>query len=250
MSLPTDTIQAVDMNDQPGKTSRLATPMFGVPFDNIACAPDSRYWLSSEDSSMEYQDLDTQGDAADAHGETDFDFDVAGNYNSELAFDNTLADLAAAETYGQLEDQASQSSAARQQSFDYDNPLVSDGDSPDYRRSGSDRGSKRRADVEVSELESLATSPVEPSSSHKSSKIKSGREKNRIAAHKCRQKAKLSLADLQQRERELSSRNKILVGHAGCLREEILGLKNEILRHSACDSEVIHNYIAKAAREV
>ncbi|XDG06958.1 hypothetical protein ABKA04_006573 [Annulohypoxylon sp. FPYF3050] len=76
------------------------------------------------------------------------------------------------------------------------------------------------------------------------------RERNRVAAHKCRQKAKQSMTDLQARERELSQQNRMLQEHAGSLRDEILDLKNEILRHSECNSDIIQNYIARAARDV
>ncbi|KAI1414750.1 hypothetical protein F5Y13DRAFT_158251 [Hypoxylon sp. FL1857] len=81
-------------------------------------------------------------------------------------------------------------------------------------------------------------------------KSRRNRERNRVAAHKCRQKAKQSMSELQTRERELSQQNRMLQEHAGSLRDEILDLKNEILRHSDCNSDVIQNYIAKAARDV
>ncbi|KAI1143278.1 hypothetical protein F5Y05DRAFT_408727 [Hypoxylon sp. FL0543] len=81
-------------------------------------------------------------------------------------------------------------------------------------------------------------------------KNRRNRERNRVAAHKCRQKAKQSMSDLQIRERELSQQNRLLQEHAGSLRDEILDLKNEILRHSECNSDIIQNYIAKAARDV
>ncbi len=81
-------------------------------------------------------------------------------------------------------------------------------------------------------------------------KSRRNRERNRVAAHKCRQKAKQSMSDLQIQERELSKHNRMLQDHAGCLRDEILDLKNEILRHSGCDSDIIQNYIARAARDV
>jgi len=74
------------------------------------------------------------------------------------------------------------------------------------------------------------------------------RERNRIAARKCRQKAKQSVSKLQQRERDLHERNKMLLNYAASLREEILYLKNEILRHSDCNSSLIQEYITNAAR--
>ncbi|RYP06999.1 hypothetical protein DL764_002822 [Monosporascus ibericus] len=70
------------------------------------------------------------------------------------------------------------------------------------------------------------------------------------AAAKCRQKAKQSVSELQNRERELLQQNRYLTAHAGSLREEVINLKNEILRHSHCDSDVIQAYINKAAREI
>ncbi|KAI0385892.1 hypothetical protein F5Y04DRAFT_159389 [Hypomontagnella monticulosa] len=81
-------------------------------------------------------------------------------------------------------------------------------------------------------------------------KNRRNRERNRVAAHKCRQKAKQSMSDLQTRERQLSQQNRALQEHAVTLRDEILDLKNEILRHSSCDSDVIQNYIARAARDL
>ncbi|KAI0833913.1 hypothetical protein F5Y06DRAFT_301097 [Hypoxylon sp. FL0890] len=101
-------------------------------------------------------------------------------------------------------------------------------------------------------------SPPSPSSSITTAHIggppptknRRNRERNRVAAHKCRQKAKQSMSDLQTRERELSQQNRMLQEHAGSLRDEILDLKNEILRHSDCNSDIIQNYIAKAARDV
>lgn len=78
--------------------------------------------------------------------------------------------------------------------------------------------------------------------------MKQHREKNRVAARKCRQKAKDNAVELQRRESELRQQNKMLLGYVGSLREEILDLKDEILRHSDCNSGVIQNYIACAAR--
>ncbi|RYP32904.1 hypothetical protein DL767_004994 [Monosporascus sp. MG133] len=60
-----------------------------------------------------------------------------------------------------------------------------------------------------------------------------------LAAAKCRQKAKQSVSELQNRERELLQQNRYLTAHAGSLREEVINLKNEILRHSHCDSDLV-----------
>ncbi|KAI1441057.1 hypothetical protein F5Y02DRAFT_315361 [Annulohypoxylon stygium] len=99
----------------------------------------------------------------------------------------------------------------------------------------------RTGDAESSGAGTTRAAPV---------KGRRNRERNRVAAHKCRQKAKQSMTDLQARERELSQQNRMLQEHAGSLRDEILDLKNEILRHSECNSDIIQNYIARAARDV
>ncbi|KAI0391818.1 hypothetical protein F5Y17DRAFT_478317 [Xylariaceae sp. FL0594] len=74
------------------------------------------------------------------------------------------------------------------------------------------------------------------------------RERNRIAARKCRQKTKQSISELQEHERDLHEKNKILLSHVASLKDEILYLKNEILEHSNCNSPLIQEYITNAAR--
>ncbi|KAI1366759.1 hypothetical protein F5Y08DRAFT_118335 [Xylaria arbuscula] len=91
-----------------------------------------------------------------------------------------------------------------------------------------------------------ATTPME--SALGMTDLNQHRERNRVAARKCRQKAKQNFTSLQRREKELSQKNKALHNHVGGLRDEILDLKNEILKHSGCNSSVIQNYIANAAR--
>ncbi|CAJ2500508.1 Uu.00g033610.m01.CDS01 [Anthostomella pinea] len=76
------------------------------------------------------------------------------------------------------------------------------------------------------------------------------RERNRIAAHKCRRKQKANVEQLQLRERELAQENKCLHAHVGLLKEEVLGLKHAILAHGSCDSALIQNYIAKSAQNL
>ncbi|RYP75968.1 hypothetical protein DL771_002040 [Monosporascus sp. 5C6A] len=76
------------------------------------------------------------------------------------------------------------------------------------------------------------------------------RERNRIAAHKCRQKNKQNVEELQQQERELAQQNKYLNAHLNHLKDEVLGLRNEILNHGNCDCELIQNYIAETARNM
>lgn len=81
-------------------------------------------------------------------------------------------------------------------------------------------------------------------------KPRTQRERNRLAAHKCRQKSKLNAEDLQQKERELAEQHRCLTEHVQFLRNEVLDLKNEVLRHGTCDCELIGEYIARAAQSL
>ncbi|KAI5866816.1 hypothetical protein GGS23DRAFT_290604 [Durotheca rogersii] len=76
------------------------------------------------------------------------------------------------------------------------------------------------------------------------------RERNRAAAHKCRQKARQSATKLQARERALGLENRALRARAGSLRDDVLRLKSEILNHGTCSSDLIQAYIVRAAGAV
>lgn len=75
-------------------------------------------------------------------------------------------------------------------------------------------------------------------------------EKNRVAAHKCRQRKKEYINGLEGRAREFSSRNKLLKENVAMLREEILGLKNEVLRHAGCGFWAVDEYLARCAGDL
>jgi hypothetical protein len=79
---------------------------------------------------------------------------------------------------------------------------------------------------------------------------KGKRYKNRVAAAKCRRKSKRRVGDLHQREKELSVENEMLRAQVKHLRNEVITLKTEILRHSNCESDVIQAYICYAAEQV
>ncbi|KAK8869193.1 bzip transcription factor [Apiospora arundinis] len=116
-------------------------------------------------------------------------------------------------------------------------------------------------------LEPVAPSPVRRSSSTAQSVSKKprrnrgrsgssggptgiSREKNRIAASKCRRKKKDEEHILEGRRRMLYAQNSILINSATSLRAEVLSLKHEILRHGTCDFQPINSYIATAATRV
>ncbi|KAB2104170.1 hypothetical protein AG0111_0g7622 [Alternaria gaisen] len=72
-------------------------------------------------------------------------------------------------------------------------------------------------------------------------------EKNRVAAHKCRQRKKEYINSLEGRAREFSARNKMLKENVALLREEVLDLKNEVLAHAGCGFWAIDEYLARCA---
>ncbi|KAI1417602.1 hypothetical protein F5Y13DRAFT_184937 [Hypoxylon sp. FL1857] len=64
----------------------------------------------------------------------------------------------------------------------------------------------------------------------------------------CRQKAKMSQSQLQERERILAQQNRFLIASISELKEEVLHLRHEILKHGGCHSELIDQYIWKVAQ--
>jgi len=75
-------------------------------------------------------------------------------------------------------------------------------------------------------------------------------EKNRVAAHKCRQRKKEYINGLEGRAREFSSKNKALEENVAMLREEVLSLKNEVLRHAGCGFWAVDEYLARCAGDL
>ncbi|KAF2134943.1 hypothetical protein P153DRAFT_362655 [Dothidotthia symphoricarpi CBS 119687] len=75
-------------------------------------------------------------------------------------------------------------------------------------------------------------------------------EKNRVAAHKCRQRKKEYIGGLEGRAREFSTKNKQLKENVAMLREEVLSLKNEVLRHAGCGFWAVDEYLARCAGDL
>jgi hypothetical protein len=75
-------------------------------------------------------------------------------------------------------------------------------------------------------------------------------EKNRVAAHKCRQRKKEYINKLDSCARELLSKNKALRANVVILREEMLRIKNEILGHAGCGFWAIDEYLARCAGDL
>jgi hypothetical protein len=75
-------------------------------------------------------------------------------------------------------------------------------------------------------------------------------EKNRVAAHKCRQRKTEYINGLDGRAREFSSKHKALKANVAMLREEVLSLKNEILHHAGCGFWAVDEYVARCAGDL
>ncbi|OAL51631.1 hypothetical protein IQ07DRAFT_610450 [Pyrenochaeta sp. DS3sAY3a] len=75
-------------------------------------------------------------------------------------------------------------------------------------------------------------------------------EKNRVAAHKCRQRKKEYINGLEGRAREFSSKNKALKENVAMLREEVLELKNMVLKHAGCGFWAVDEYLARCAGDL
>ncbi|KAK7178311.1 bZIP transcription factor [Paraphaeosphaeria sporulosa] len=75
-------------------------------------------------------------------------------------------------------------------------------------------------------------------------------EKNRVAAHKCRQRKKEDTNKLEARFHMHSDENKALKEEVAMLREEVIELKNEVLSHAECGFWAVDEYIARCAGNV
>ena len=75
-------------------------------------------------------------------------------------------------------------------------------------------------------------------------------EKNRIAAHKCRQKKKKWVEDLEMQASELTAVQAHLRSHVAMLREQVLLLKNELLSHANCGCRRIDAYVNRTATQI
>lgn len=75
-------------------------------------------------------------------------------------------------------------------------------------------------------------------------------ERNRLAASKCRQKKKEHTTQLESRFKEASEKRELLNAEISRLRSEVLGLKNEVLRHAQCGDEPIKLHLAHMVKQI
>lgn len=117
------------------------------------------------------------------------------------------------------------------------------------RRSTSDssiesNGTKRR------KLRESKQSPEADESKQDKAKREKFLERNRLAASKCRQKKKEHTMLLESRYKEQSQKKEELVAEIARLRSEILGLKNEVLKHAQCGDEPIKLHLAQMVKKI
>ncbi|KAK9421666.1 hypothetical protein SUNI508_05596 [Seiridium unicorne] len=95
-----------------------------------------------------------------------------------------------------------------------------------------------------------AHSEAGPTISKRQQQHERTRQKNRLAASKCREKTKKNADDLRDRELELSIEKQTLTACAAELKDEVLALKHEIFRHANCDCHYIQKYLITAASQM
>ncbi|KAJ9637704.1 hypothetical protein H2201_004140 [Coniosporium apollinis] len=71
-------------------------------------------------------------------------------------------------------------------------------------------------------------------------------ERNRVAASKCRQKKKEWTSNLEQQARELTAQRAHLQAYVTSLRDEVLYLKDQMLRHSDCNCVKMREYLSQS----
>lgn len=75
-------------------------------------------------------------------------------------------------------------------------------------------------------------------------------ERNRLAASKCRQKKKEHTMLLETRYKEQSDKKEKLMSEIARLRSDLLGLKNEVLKHAQCGDEPIKLHLAQMVKKI
>ncbi|TPX14754.1 uncharacterized protein E0L32_005149 [Thyridium curvatum] len=80
--------------------------------------------------------------------------------------------------------------------------------------------------------------------------IERQRARNRLATSRCRAKAKAAHSKLEEHSRAAAEHHDGLVASVAQLRDQVLDLKSELLRHVDCGCPLIQAYIKNAARHL
>ena len=121
------------------------------------------------------------------------------------------------------------------------------------------RTGEKRTNVDF-KAEPSGPSPKKAKRGRKSNKVRQGEpnteedtkrerflERNRVAASKCRQRKKEWMGGLENRARELQNQRTHLSAYVASLREEVLYLKDEMLKHNQCGCTKIREYLGGQA---
>jgi hypothetical protein len=73
----------------------------------------------------------------------------------------------------------------------------------------------------------------------------SNREQNRLAAQRFRARHDAYLSDLNAQAAELTTKNRLLKTRVACLREEMLELRYDVLKHAECGCGVVERYVER-----
>jgi hypothetical protein len=134
-------------------------------------------------------------------------------------------------------------------SFDFSSPTA--GGLPKRRRL---RGSHKRSIASTTISSGADSDDLAPHHPHEQRHERVKREKflerNRLAASKCRQKKKEHTMKLETRFKEASEKRELLNAEISQLRSEVLGLKNEVLRHAQCGDEPIKLHLAQMVKQI
>lgn len=112
-----------------------------------------------------------------------------------------------------------------------------------------DSASKRRRTREF-KMAAASLSPDFDDGPHDRAKRAKFLERNRLAASKCRQKKKEHTQQLEFSFKEQSEKKDNLMAEIARLRSEILGLKNEVLKHAQCGDEPIKLHLAQMVKKI
>jgi len=93
-------------------------------------------------------------------------------------------------------------------------------------------------------------SPSPPSSYRQAELGSSQRARNRVAATKCRAKTKAAINHLEANSKLVSEQREVLSRRVAMLRDEVLALKTELLKHSRFDCILIQQYLSNAAAQI
>lgn len=113
---------------------------------------------------------------------------------------------------------------------------------------GPSRRSER--DRSKSQLQQVETCPTASFPGRTSSLARLHVEGNRVAAQKCRERKKYFIEELKSQEKKLAMNNEVLKHDVILLRNEMMGLRAEVLWHAECGLPAINEYIAQRISDI